>query len=192
MKKVLIGLLSAGLFMSFNVSDKINAEESTLKIVASEDWTASYYLVDYTYRNGVDYLDYLYDGQAFPYLSCHADIFNDGTLRVSFWNNHEWEKYTPDSDPNHMHDFRFILTESTYPYSTRSQEYAFKNENQNDQLTGVTYPVNISLSDNKGIIHSNGKLYIGGMGTFEKNVDEFKEADYTYWDKVDLSYYPEA
>ncbi len=82
MKKQLISsIASLAIIMNtigFNLT--ANAKVIEPEIVKTETWTTSYYLDDD--------LETLY-----PYIDCQADIYNDGTIKVYFWNTHEWDGF---------------------------------------------------------------------------------------------------
>ena len=58
----------------------VNAKVIEPEIVKTETWTTSYYI-----DNDMETL--------YPYIDCQADIYNDGTVKVSFWNTHEWDGF---------------------------------------------------------------------------------------------------
>ena len=57
-----------------------NAKVIEPEIVKTETWTTSYFIDDD--------METLY-----PYIDCQADIYNDGTMKVYFWNTHEWDGF---------------------------------------------------------------------------------------------------
>ena len=71
-----MGNLCGSAFCSFEASAKVVEPE----IVYTETWTTSYFIDDD--------MDTLY-----PYIDCQADIYNDGTMTVHFWNTHEWDGF---------------------------------------------------------------------------------------------------
>ena len=58
----------------------VNAKVIEPEIVKTETWTTSYYIDDD--------IETLY-----PYIDCQADIYSDGTIKVYFWNTHEWDGF---------------------------------------------------------------------------------------------------
>ena len=82
MKKWLIsGISSIAIIMNtICVNLTANAKVIEPEIVKTETWTTSYYIDDD--------METLY-----PYIDCQADIYNDGTIKVYFWNTHEWDGF---------------------------------------------------------------------------------------------------
>ncbi len=80
-----------------NASAKVIEPE----IVHTETWTTSYFIDDD--------METLY-----PYIDCQADIYNDGTMTVYFWNNHEWDGFATVN-----HNVTIISTQPSH-YSNQS------------------------------------------------------------------------
>ena len=137
--------IAFGSFGYFNVSAKVIDPI----IVKTEKWTTSYYIDDD--------IENLY-----PYIDCQADIYNDGSVKVSYWNTHEWDGFATVS-----HKVTII---NSRPVKMNSREYSFKNENEYiNGNTGTEFPVT--------------------KENYEKGEPFTK--DYSFWNEQDLSYYPD-
>lgn len=79
-KRIISATISTSIIGSCMIAFPTEAKVITPEIVKTETWTTSYYIDD-----DVNTL--------YPYIDCRADIYNDGTLSVSFWNNHEWDGF---------------------------------------------------------------------------------------------------
>ena len=117
-------------------------------IVKTEKWTTSYYIDDD--------IENLY-----PYIDCQADIYNDGSVKVSYWNTHEWDGFATVS-----HKVTII---NSSPVKMNSREYSFKNGNEY---------INGNIGNEFPITKEN----------YEKGEPFTK--DYSFWNEQDLSYYP--
>jgi hypothetical protein len=73
---VCIGNLCSYAFCNLEATAKVIEPE----IVHTETWTTSYFIDDD--------MDTFY-----PYIDCQADIYNDGTMTVYYWNTHEWDGF---------------------------------------------------------------------------------------------------
>ena len=111
MKKIISGVIGTIIMANTLVPISVNARVIEPEIVKTETWTTSYYIDDD--------IETLY-----PYIDCQADIYNDGTVKVSFWNTHEWDGFATVS-----HDITLV---NSLPFSTDSPEYAFKNHIEYD------------------------------------------------------------
>ena len=109
MKKLLSTSIACTIFASAVINEanliNLNAKVIEPEICHVETWTTSYYIDDDK--------DTLY-----PYVDCKAEIYNDGKVVVTFWNTREWDGFATVS-----HD---VAIEGTVPYSTDSDEYAYK------------------------------------------------------------------
>jgi hypothetical protein len=130
MKKQLIsGMASMAIIMNtigFNLT--ANAKVIEPEIVKTETWTTSYYIDDD--------METLY-----PYIDCQADIYNDGTVKVSFWNTHEWDgfatvRHTVTIVGGGFFGIRDSFDNIELKYSSSSR-YNLKNK-------GSTYPYKLS------------------------------------------------
>ncbi len=143
--KILSCSIAFGSFGYFNASAKVIDPI----IVKTEKWTTSYYIDDD--------IENLY-----PYIDCQADIYNDGSVKVSYWNTHEWDGFATVS-----HKVTII---NSRPVKMNSREYSFKNGNEYiNGNTGAEFPVT--------------------MENYEKGEPFTK--DYSFWNEQDLSYYPD-
>lgn len=80
MKKIISGVIGTIIMANTLVPISVNAKVIESEIVKTETWTTSYYIDDD--------METLY-----PYIDCQADIYNDGTVKVYFWNTHEWDGF---------------------------------------------------------------------------------------------------
>lgn len=80
--KKFIGILMAFATAFCNLSLlSVNAKVIEPKIVKTEKWT-TYYWID-------DNVDMKY-----PYINVEADIYDNGELKIYWWNTHEWDGFT--------------------------------------------------------------------------------------------------
>lgn len=107
-KKIIATMLTLTLIPFSNCMCTFDTDAATLEpeIIYTDGWETSYYLDDDTETT-------------YPFIECRADIYNDGTLKIRFWNTHEWESFG-----TVKHDITIV---GTQPYSTDSMEYTFKN-----------------------------------------------------------------
>ena len=78
-KQIISSIASIAIAMNtIGLNLTANAKVIEPEIVKTETWTTSYYIDDN--------IETLY-----PYIACQADIYNDGTVKVYFWNTHEWD-----------------------------------------------------------------------------------------------------
>ena len=171
--------------MGFNLT--ANAKVIEPEIVKTETWTTSYYIDDD--------METLY-----PYIDCQADIYNDGTVKVYFWNTHEWDGFD-----SFTHTATML---STVPIPNNSTMYlqmlSFKNNEDYSNGYITAYPIWCNLN-----YAFPGGFYIedaNGSDTISKStlVDKSKEyppgtykeldfpslKDYSLYNKYDISYYP--
>ena len=80
MKKIISGIIGTSIIANTLIPFTSSAKVIKPEIVKTETWTTSYYIDDD--------MDTLY-----PYIDCQADINNDGTVQVHFWNTHEWDGF---------------------------------------------------------------------------------------------------
>ena len=128
----------------------VNAKVIEPEIVKTETWTTSYYIDDD--------METLY-----PYIDCQADIYNDGTVKVYFWNTHEWDGF---ATVNHT-----VTIINSKPVRSDSIEYALKNGNE-------------------CIINTTRTGYAISKDNYESGAPYIK--DYSFWENIDISYYPKA
>ena len=147
MKRTIATLASIIIGINTISITSVNAKVIEPEIVKTETWTTSYYIDDN--------IETLY-----PYIDCQADIYNDGKLKVYFWNTHEWDGFATVSQT--------VTIIGSQPVSVGSQEYKYK---QHDiYLINGRAPSYAISYDN----YLNGEPYI---------------EDYSFWDNVDVSYY---
>ena len=80
-KQIISSIASIAIAMNtIGLNLTANAKVIEPEIVKTETWTTSYYIDDN--------IETLY-----PYIDCQADIYNDGTVKVYFWNTHEWDGF---------------------------------------------------------------------------------------------------
>lgn len=80
-KNIIASIASMTLVVNtIGINSTANAKVIEPEIVKTETWTTSYYIDDD--------METLY-----PYIDCQADIYNDGTVKVYFWNTHEWDGF---------------------------------------------------------------------------------------------------
>lgn len=80
MKKLIGSLIATVMVMGMVSGTSVNAKVIEPEVVKTETWATSYFI----------------DGDRetlYPYIQCQADIYNNGTVEVSFWNTHEWDGY---------------------------------------------------------------------------------------------------
>lgn len=82
MKKQLISSIASIAIICNSIGFNLTANAKVIEpeIVKTETWTTSYYIDDD--------IETLY-----PYIDCQADIYSDGTIKVYFWNTHEWDGF---------------------------------------------------------------------------------------------------
>lgn len=80
MKRLLTFFICTIVLMCTTNTITANAKVLEPTLVSTESWTTSYFIDDD--------MDTLY-----PYIDCQADIYNDGTITVYFWNTHEWDGF---------------------------------------------------------------------------------------------------
>jgi hypothetical protein len=102
----------------------VNAKVIEPKIVKTETWTTSYYIDDD--------IETLY-----PYIDCQADIYNDGTVKVSFWNTHEWDGFA-----NVKHNVT-ILRSVIVSNNSHGQLQVYDSTTHNRRAL-ITYPFKLS------------------------------------------------
>ena len=137
------GALTVCSFSALNVSAKVIEPE----VVKTETWTTSYYIDDKT--------ETLY-----PYIECRADIYNDGSVIVFFWNTHEWDGFEIVSHK--------VTIANSVPVKDNSMEYTFSKGEEYFDGDEAIYCVS---ADN----YKTGEPFV---------------KDYSFWDEQDVSYYP--
>lgn len=118
-KRIISTVASATLIGSCMISIPAEAKVITPEIVKTETWTTSYYIDDD--------IETLY-----PYVECRADIYNDGTLSVSFWNNHEWDGFATVSHTITLINTAPVPTEDDY-------DKVYKNRDKLNNYPNVGY-----------------------------------------------------
>ena len=109
-KRIISSVASIAIMMNtigFNLT--ANAKVIEPEIVKTETWTTSYFIDDD--------METLY-----PYIDCQADIYNDGTVKVYFWNTHEWDGFATVKHTVTIIDYM--------PVRVDSREYSFKYNNE--------------------------------------------------------------
>ena len=137
--------------IGFNLT--ANAKVIEPEIVKTETWTTSYYIDDD--------IETLY-----PYIDCQADIYNDGTVKVYFWNTHEWDGFATVKHTVTMIDYM--------PVRVDSVEYSFKYNNEAKTNGRVYHP--ISEADYERLS--------------ENATEDFVINDNNVWDSININYYP--
>lgn len=167
MKKKAVIVLASVLLVSIiekSVST-VNSKVIQPEICHTETWTTSYYIDDEREK-------------LYPYIDCKADLYTDGTLKVYFYNTHEWDGFA-----TVKHDVTIV---GTLPYSSDGREYAFK--------TGGVYKFTDDY-DNFPIDYKlNGEIVYTHNSAQDRFMDSpdisDKSPNYKFWEQLDLSWYP--
>jgi hypothetical protein len=79
--KKFIGILMAFAIAFCNLSLlSVDAKVIEPEVVKTEKWTTSYWIDDNA-------------DMKYPYIAVEADIYNDGEVKVYWWNTHEWDGF---------------------------------------------------------------------------------------------------
>lgn len=189
MKKNIIASIASMAIIVNTIGINITANAKVIEpeIVKTETWTTSYYIDDN--------IETLY-----PYIDCQADIYNDGTVKVYFWNTHEWDGFD-----SFTHTATML---STVPIPNNSTRYlqmlSFKNNEDYSDGDITAYPIwcnsYYTFSDGSYIEDANGSDTISKSTLVDKSREyhpgTYKELDfpslkdYSLYNKYDISYYP--
>lgn len=187
-KQIISSIASIAIAMNtIGLNLTANAKVIEPEIVKTETWTTSYYIDDN--------IETLY-----PYIDCQADIYNDGTVKVYFWNTHEWDGFD-----SFTHTATML---STVPIPNNSTMYlqmlSFKNNEDYSNGDITAYPIwcnsNYTFSDGSYIEDAIGSDTISKSTLVDKSREyhpgTYKELDfpslkdYSLYNKYDISYYP--
>lgn len=103
--KKFIGILMAFAIAFCNLSLlSVDAKVIEPKLIKTEKWT-TYYWID-------DNVDMKY-----PYVAVEADIYDDGTLKLYWWNTHEWDGFANIYHNIYMGESPFFQNENSYSES---------------------------------------------------------------------------
>ena len=159
MKKIISGVIGTIIMANTLVPISVNAKVIEPEIVKTETWTTSYYIDDN--------IETLY-----PYIDCQADIYNDGTVKVYFWNTHEWDGF---ATVNHdvtivgagWQTFNFYDNNGVTSFDVNKQYMTYTSTTQvlNLEDSFKPYPFSISYLSKSYIFKDIGKYsskYIEG------------------------------
>lgn len=139
-------------------------------------------------------MDYLIDNdpeQAYPYLECTADVYQDGTVIVYYYNTHDWEGFATFKHTVSCPDVIAPICDNEWVEPLR--------KTYSNYYTNL--PIAVALKTTNGIVDAETAYYPitrvkenqGKTVTVNnKTIDlyrEHAELDWTTWENCKLSYY---
>ena len=160
MKKHLISSIASMAIIMNTMGFDLTANAKVIEpeIVKTETWTTSYYIDDDM-------------ATLYPYIDCQADIYNDGTVKVYFWNTHEWDGFATvkhkvtiiNTRPfNELDKFK-IQDRNSYPFDISYYPKEYNMISRGSDSMFINYPALLHIQSSNFYSHLSGFQYEGAL-----------------------------